>query len=344
MAETTVAGNTDRWRPSGVCSFFVCDIAQFSDARRPDSIRPRLRRALYDGLRRSFDAAGVSPDDIYQEDRGDGVMVILRATVRTEVLLTTVVQQLRAELRHHNEAANEVAQIRLRVAVNVGEAVTDDHGVVSSALVHTFRLLDCGPLREAVRTAETSLGVAVSQRVYDDVVRHGRGLVDPGDYFQAEVQVKETVDHAWITVPGARPGRTPAASAAPVVSGVPGSAVRPVRPRRPAWPGWEPVQPDGPDPGLVLQAVTDMLAIQQLLAERNRDHLVGTLSPDTAGAIGRSAEARADLYAILQTCLDYPGGLQELLTGIRVLAGASLPVRRLEETIALLIMQMRQRG
>ncbi len=186
-----------------MCSFLVCDIASFNDASRVDPVRVRVRKAMYDGLDRSLAGAGLRLDECYHEDRGDGVMVVLPPDVRTELLLTAVLDRLRAEVRHHNAAANEATRMRLRVAVNTGEAESDGRGIVSTALTHAFRLLDAAPLKEAVAAAETGIALIVSRRVYDDVVSQGRGLVDPGDYYQVKVKVKETSDDAWVMVPGA---------------------------------------------------------------------------------------------------------------------------------------------
>ncbi|TDC50261.1 hypothetical protein E1281_22140 [Actinomadura sp. KC345] len=304
-----------------MCSFLLCDIAGFSDAARVDPVRVRVRKAMYEGLDRSLRGAGLRlDDDCYHEDRGDGVMVVLPADVRTDLLLTEVVTRLRAEVRHHNEAASEAAQMRLRVAVGVGEAESDGRGIVGTALTHAFRLLDAAPLKEAVAGAETGIAVIVSRRVYDDVVRHGRGLVDPGDYYRVEVQVKETSDDAWVMVPGGRPVR-PAE-----VPAVPEGDAR----RAGALP---PMAADVPMP-MLFRMVDDMLRIPSLRDEGGRNRLVRALSPAIAGAVPRSGEARADLFGVLQTCLDYPGGLQQLLQAVQGFVGESMAVSRLEQTIA----------
>ncbi|TDD63314.1 hypothetical protein E1293_43310 [Actinomadura darangshiensis] len=315
------------WRPGGMCAFLVCDIASFSDASRVDPMRVRVRKAMYDGLDRSLQGAGLRLDDAYHEDRGDGVMVVLPPDVRTDLLLTTVVEGLRAEVRHHNEAASAPAQMRLRVAVNVGEAESDGRGIVSTALTHTFRLLDAAPLKEAVAVAETGLALIVSRQVYEDVVRQGRGRVDPGDYYQVRVQVKETTDDAWVMVPGVRPaGR--------------GAEVPAVPESRPAESGAF-AQAEAPPIGAaevpaahLFRVVDDLLRIPRLRVERGRDQLLGALSLEIAGAVPRSGEARADLYAIVETCLDYPGGLQQLMQAIEGFVGESMAVRRLERTVA----------
>jgi hypothetical protein len=311
-----------------MCSFFLCDIAGFSAASRADPVRVRVREAMYKGLDRSLAGAGLRLGDCYHEDRGDGVMVVLPPHVRTELLLTGVVDRLRAEVRHHNAAASEAARMRLRVAVGAGEAETDAHGVVSTALTHAFRLLDAAPLKEAVAAAETGIAVIVSRRVYEDVVRHGRGLVDPDDYYRVEVRVKETSDEAWVRVPGGRPVR-------PVGGGVPAVQEPPFRSEEPRFRSEEPPlgPSDVPLPAL-FRVVDGLLEIPRLRAERGRDQVVGALSAEIAGAVPRSAEARADLFAIVQTCLDYSGGLQQLLQAIQGFVGESMAVRRLERTIA----------
>ncbi|WP_117398783.1 effector-associated domain 2-containing protein [Actinomadura spongiicola] len=281
----------------------------------------RVRKAMYEGLDRSLVVAGVRLDECYHEDRGDGVMIILPPDIKVEWLLTVVIDRLRAEVRHHNEASSEAAQMRLRVAVNVGEAESDGRGIVGTALTHTFRLLDAAPLKDAVRDAATGIAVIVSRRVYDDVVRHGRGQVDPGDYYQVRVEVKETVDEAWVMVPGVRPV-------------VPAPRSPAVQERDGERPGNATVPPPEPSMAQKFQTVEDLLEIPRLRTERGRDQLVGALSADIAGAVPRSGEARADLFAILQTCLDYPGGLQQLLQAVQGFVGESLAVRRLEQSIA----------
>jgi hypothetical protein len=323
VARTAVEG----WRPAGLCAFLVCDIAGFSASSRADPVRVKVRRAMYEGLDRSLaEGAGVRLDDCYHEDRGDGVMVVLPPGVRTEALLTRVVDELRSEVRHHNEAASEPARMRLRVAVNVGEAHADDHGVVSTALTHAFRLLDAAPLKEAVAAAETGIAVIVSERVFDDVVGHGRGRVDPGDYYRVDVEVKETTAGAWIMVPGTRPGAAPPASVEARVEAPPAA-----EPRGIGMPEEVPVP-------LLFQLVDDLLDIPQMRNERGREQLVGALSPAIAGVIPRAPEARGDLFAILRTCLDYPGGLQQFLAAVRGFVGESMAVRRLEQTIARLLL------
>ena len=310
------------WRPSGGCSLFVCDIASFGHASRTDGVQEHLRAVMYAALRGSFDDAKIGYDQCYQEDRGDGAMIAVPPDLDTALLLTSVVDRLRAEVRRHNAVSNAAAQMRLRVAVHTGEVRWDGQGLVGTAVNHVFRLLDAAVFKDALSQSGAGLALIVSQRVHDDVVRHGRGLVDPGDYRQVEVRVKETETTAWIAIPGHRRQGT-----GPTQEVVPQSDLPSVPPLT-----------RGSDVQILFELVDRVLDIPLMRAERGREQVVGVLSIDIAGVIPRSAEARSDVHAIIRTCLDYPGGLQEVLQAIRGFVGDSMAVQRLEQTIARLLL------
>jgi hypothetical protein len=314
-----------QWRPSGSCALFVCDIASFGAEARTDHIQAHVRASLYEQLRRSFDEAGVPFDSCYREDRGDGVMVAVPPEAGTALLVSSVADRLRAELRRHNDVSSEAAQIRLRVAVHIGEAHSDGNGLVGTSVNHAFRILDAAEFKAALRSTSAHLALIVSQRVYDDIVRHGRDLIDPADYRQVEIQVKETAAIAWIRVPGMRvPDTTQGRDI----------ATRQETPQR-----TRAVDGRTAPNQILFELVDRLLEIPMITTAGGREQVVSALSPEIAGVIPRHAEARHDTYAIIRTCLDYPQGLQELLDDIRGFAGDSLPVRRLEQTIARLLLQ-----
>ncbi|RAY12802.1 hypothetical protein DPM19_22545 [Actinomadura craniellae] len=299
---------------------FVCDIAAFGDRRRTDEARTHMRHVLYASLEHGFDKGGVPFEECYREDRGDGAMLAVPPQADTGLLLSSVVDLLRAEVRRHNDFSNEAAQLRLRVAVHTGAAHSDGNGLVGTAVNHTFRILDATPFKDVLRDSGAHLALAVSQRVYEDVVRHGRGLVDPADYRRIEVQVKETSDTAWVRVPGMRlPGTAPGGA---VVAPNGSPAVPPRRAPRPRTANQ-----------ILFELVDLMLDIPVMAMERNREQVVRMLAPEIAGVIPRHGEARADTLAILRTCLDYSDGLPELLMAIRGFTGDSVPMRRLEQAV-----------
>jgi nucleoside phosphorylase len=76
-----------------------------------------------------------------------------------------------------------------------------------------------------------------------------------------------------------------------------------------------------------------MLAVPAVADERSRQVMVECLSPRISATIRRFASARLDVSEILATCLDFPGGVGELIAAIRSLAGDSHPVRRLVEAL-----------
>src|SRR3954452_2697163 len=111
---------TGGWIPNGLCSLFVCDVASFGHPARSDIDRAAVRDALYTGLRRSFDGEGIPLWSCYREDRGDGTLLAVPPLVDMSVLLTSLLERLRAEVRRHNYVSAVTAQLRLRVAVHTG--------------------------------------------------------------------------------------------------------------------------------------------------------------------------------------------------------------------------------
>ncbi len=315
---------THGWVPDGICTVFVCDISSFGNPARTDNIKRYVRAALYSKLRISFDAAKVPFINCYREDRGDGVLVAVPPGFAVEILLTTLSDHLRSEIRRHNEVSSTPAQMRLRVAVHTGAVHTDDFGLVGKVVDHTFRILEAEPFKNALARSSANLGLIVSQRVYEDVIRPGLGLVDPTDYRQIAVKVKETMTNAWINLPG----DASVAVSAPTTVPDPSVTIPP--------------QPTMPDSRYVYEDLFDvidcMLAIPKMMTEQGRGQVIGALPPDLAAVISRSQEPRSDTYEIVRTCLDYPGGLQQLLHALRGFVGESLAMREVERAVARLIL------
>ncbi|RSN57828.1 SAV_2336 N-terminal domain-related protein [Actinomadura sp. WAC 06369] len=190
--------------PPGQYTILACDVQAFAGrttVRRQDAWA-MTRDVLQQGLDASLEATGVRLDDCYWEDRGDGVLVLLPPGGGTDALLSSVLDTLAAALWHHNEAAADGARVRLRVAVHAGEVRHDGLGVVGFALNHAFRLLDARATRDRLDGPGTLLAVIVSQRVYEDVVRHGPESVAPNEYLRVDVPMRETDERAWIRTLG----------------------------------------------------------------------------------------------------------------------------------------------
>ncbi|MBC6456716.1 hypothetical protein [Actinomadura sp. HBU206391] len=191
------------------CTLFAVDIVSFTDRRRDDEIQRYIRKAMYRAIRNSFDRAGVGWHEWFRQDRGDGVLVVVPSAVSAMLFLDPLIDLLRAELRFHNKMSSEPAQIRLRVALHAGSVFFDGNGVVGHALTRLFTLLDAPAFKAEFRDTAAEIGLVTSEHLYDDVIRHTSGLVDPADYRPIEVAEDEFVTRGYVHIPPGPAGRAP---------------------------------------------------------------------------------------------------------------------------------------
>jgi hypothetical protein len=77
-----------------------------------------------------------------------------------------------------------------------------------------------------------------------------------------------------------------------------------------------------------VQRLAVLLAdIPVMKADESRERVVGALRPAISGTIPRHAALLMDVYSIVQTCRDYPGGPTELMSVIRGFSGDSVSFR-----------------
>jgi tetratricopeptide (TPR) repeat protein len=191
------------------------DVEQFGDPRRTHPHQATVRKGLYTALRTAFARSGVSWTDCYHEDRGDGALILVPPDVPKNLLAVNVPRALAAALAEHNRAHDRQSWIRLRLAVHAGEIHSDDYGVVGTAINVAFRLLESGPLRQALADSSGVIAVIASQWIFDEVIRHDPAS-DTALYRRVPISVKETQDTAWICRPDdPYPPRETAVLAAP---------------------------------------------------------------------------------------------------------------------------------
>ncbi|BAU84327.1 hypothetical protein SLA_3418 [Streptomyces laurentii] len=184
------------------CWIVVLDIENFSS--RPDPIQRSLRTGMYEVLRAALVRAGLPADDIVTEDRGDGVLMIVPATVSPIVLAGPFVRALDDELQQKAVVYSPAHAMRFRVALHQGLTARDGEGWSGDAVNTACRLVDAGPLREVLAAATSSRMVfVVSDGIYQAVVRHGHLSLDPAAYLPMPFRTKhgELVE-SWVTVPG----------------------------------------------------------------------------------------------------------------------------------------------
>jgi hypothetical protein len=184
---------------------FAVDIARFTSAARDSETCLYLRRSLYDIIEDAFDGSGLPWAECYQEDRGDGVLVVVPPRVAGYRIIDPLPERLRSLIRRHNRMSREAAQMQLRAAANIGPVDRDDHGLVGEDVNLLFRMLDARPLRKALAGTGAELALAVSRYVHDSLVIRHPSRVDPALFRPLIARVKRTRVSAWIYVPGQQP-------------------------------------------------------------------------------------------------------------------------------------------
>jgi hypothetical protein len=199
------ARGTSRLHRAQHCVLLAVDVAGFTDTGRDDEVQLAVRDALYGLLIEAFNDAHLPWDECLNEDRGDGILVIIPAKMPSATVVDPLLDRVRAGLRRHNRLASDAAAIKLRIAVHIGEVHRDAHGLAGVAVNHLFRLLDAPVLKRALAAAGADLALIASDYFYDSVIRHGPGMIDPAAYRAVTVEVKRTQAPGWIYLPGAAP-------------------------------------------------------------------------------------------------------------------------------------------
>jgi hypothetical protein len=332
-------GDVERngWTPHGHCTIFFCDIVGFGS--RPDGVQTRLREVMYAALRAGFAAARLPLETCYQEDRGDGVIVVLPPTADPASLVHPLPDHLRGALRTHNGLAAPQAQMRLRVALHAGQLASDDNGLVGTTINHAARLLDAPAFKQAIEETTAPLGVLASDEFYHAVIEPGIGAVDPDEFRPIEIRLKETRTTGWLCIrePTRRPPHGTHGDAA-----VSSSLAHAQGSRDPATQADPDPDPD-PDPGPsnepssrppIFVIVDQLMGIPLLTTAEGREDLVAALRPEIAIRIPRRSRAQHDVFSIVGTCLEFSHGMEELLAVVRELTGDTAHIRALEETVA----------
>jgi class 3 adenylate cyclase len=179
-------------------SIIVIDIAGYG--HRDDLAQIRARAGLDRLVRTAFQEAGVSWRRLAVKDRGDGMIVLIPATMSKAALLQPFIPRLSALLRDVNRRDRPDHRLRVRVALHAGEVVL--HGWAGTDLNLACRLVDAPPLRqELVRRPQAELVLIVSEVIQRAVIRHGHRGVDPAAYRPVDISVKEVVTSAWLYSP-----------------------------------------------------------------------------------------------------------------------------------------------
>jgi class 3 adenylate cyclase len=181
-------------------TLLALDIAAFGDPRRDNEIQLHLRRALNNHVAEAFAMTHLPWRRCYQEDRGDGALIVAPPDVEPTDLLDPFAHHLTALLRRSNKLASEPARLRVRVAVHTGRIHADERGIAGQSLVHLYRLLDAPAVKRALNASGADLGLVVSDHLYAQARAHG-GFFNPAAYRTLTIRYKETRARAWLWLP-----------------------------------------------------------------------------------------------------------------------------------------------
>ncbi len=188
-----------------ICPILLTDITAFGSTSRNDADRLQLRRLMYGLLPEAFETAGLSWQDCYREDRGDGTLIVVPSHIPAGMLLEHVLGHLAAALREHNEQAAGALRMQLRVALHAGPVTRDDEGMADHAINHTARLVQAKVLGRQLRETHADLGVIASEFFFDHVIKqHGGQPSVSASYQKVRFQSKESMLTAWIHLAGSR--------------------------------------------------------------------------------------------------------------------------------------------
>ncbi|WP_159056253.1 hypothetical protein [Streptomyces sp. DSM 15324] len=160
----------------------------------------RMRRDVYELTDRSFRAVGVGSAQMHREDRGDGFIAALDARVPPAHLIGPWLAEVHQGLRPLNEERSR--PLGLRVALHVGPVEEDDNGLAGEAMDLVCRLADAAVTRAVLERSGRDLVCVASERLYQDVIRHGGRFIEPSAYRSASLTLKEGPALAWFHVPG----------------------------------------------------------------------------------------------------------------------------------------------
>jgi tetratricopeptide (TPR) repeat protein len=198
-------------------SILAVDIESFGMRSRTNPIRLRLRRRLLRTCISVLHKAGVGDGRYTVADTGDGYLFFIEPQAQKSKLLDAVITRLGKVLEAGNRDRPVAERMRLRVAFHAGDVLSDPEHMHGNPTIVACRLLDSAPLRATLRATAAPFAMIVSDMIYEDIVKHGYGQIDPDAFHAVAVREKEARVLAWVHVPG-DPG-------APLRAGVAGRAV-----------------------------------------------------------------------------------------------------------------------
>jgi hypothetical protein len=193
-------------------ALLVVDTKEFGS--NPDATQAVLSAAVPDVLSQAFERAGLSAvwdSALFPHGTGDGFGIGFDPRFLPAVVtrLFDELQVVLAERDTRLRATGRSVRMRMRASLNVGPILEPAPGAnsavaIGSAVITTHRLLDATPVREVLDRSDpdqTFLAVALSQRVFEDVLASQYADLPATRVVPAEVHVKEYRGTVYLYVP-----------------------------------------------------------------------------------------------------------------------------------------------
>jgi hypothetical protein len=192
--------------------------------QRTNPIKEEHRELVYRLVMGALGMAGIDIQDCDPfTDRGDGVLILLRATdgFPKPFLLSRLIPALATLLSAHNNGISpddKMRILRLRTVVHAGEVHRDGKGFFGEDLDIAFRLLDAQRFKEHLKNGTAPLAVVASDSFYQSVIRHGYDGIDHREYHPlVTVNVAKQRRKGWVHVPDAPDAGGPPPPSPPAV-------------------------------------------------------------------------------------------------------------------------------
>jgi CRP-like cAMP-binding protein len=181
------------------CTIVRTDIVEYGAFERNAEAHKIIKKAL---LAMTQLALGSAWETCRCEDRGDGLLVIVSPEVPTAQVIERLVSVLPHQLKRHNVTYSAASRIQLRLAVEVGPIEDTEVGVTGRSIIGVSRMLEAHAFKRAITVQGAILGVIVSPYVYETHIKPDGSFLDPADFIEIPVRVKEAQTSAWMQLIG----------------------------------------------------------------------------------------------------------------------------------------------
>ena len=180
----------------------------------PDATQAMVSAAIPDVLSQAFERAGLREiwnTALFPHGTGDGYGLGFDPRFLPAVV-TGFFDELQAVLAERDARLRSAARsvrLRMRASLNVGPILEPAPGTtaaaaIGSAVITTHRLLDAAPVRAVLDRSDpdqTFLAVALSQRVFEDVLASGYAKLPATKVVPAEARAKEYRGTVYLYIP-----------------------------------------------------------------------------------------------------------------------------------------------